>query len=461
MAKKVSLERNLTEGSVTRQLIRFCLPFLLSNFLQALYGVTDTLVVSWLAGPDSVSGVSIGSQIILVTMHFAIGFTVGGTVLISQFFGAGKRHELSRTIGTMFTALIFIAIVITVAVIIFAKPILTLVNTPEEAFSEAYRYLVICISGSIFTYGYNAVAATLRGMGDSKNPLYFVLIAGIVNAVLDLIFVGVFKWNAAGDAAATIIAQALSLVLSIIYLKRRDFVFDFKLANFRIAADRLKQILKIGLPTSIQHVVVGISFLIMIALANQFGVIASASMGIVGKFNGFAILPAIAMSSSVASMAAQNIGAGKIGRANATLRSGILLALPICIAFFLIAFFAPQSILSLFTADPAVISSSIGYIRLFSFDYLLVPFMFCINGLLMGAGMTTFTMINSILSSVLLRAPFAYFFSTTLGMGLPGIGLAAATATAGSLILAFSYYRTGKWKEKRLIGEPILLDDIP
>ena len=458
-----SLENNLTEGNITKQLFRFCLPFLLSNFLQAMYNVTDTLVVSWFAGPNTVSGVSIGGQVTFVCMNFAIGFTVGGTVLVSQFFGAGKRKELTDTIGTMFTTLAILSILITTVVIIFAKPILTLINTPPEAFDEAHRYLVICMCGTVFTFGYNAVAGILRGMGDSKNPLYFVLIAGIVNTALDIPFVAIFHWDAAGDAASTILAQALSLLLAIIYLKKRRFVFDFKLANFRIHTERLKQILKIGLPNSIQNVIVGMSFLTMTVLVNGFGVNASAAVGIAGKFNGFAILPAVAMSSSVASMSAQNIGAGKHDRAKKTVRSGMMLAFPIGLVFFCAAFFAPQFIMHIFNNDTSVITNGIEYIKFFSFDYIVVPFLFCINGLLMGAGMTTFTMINGILCAVVFRVPIAYLLGIVFEMGLSGIALAAPAASVGALIISFCFYKSGIWAKKQLIGEqmdPLMLDDM-
>ena len=453
------LERNLTEGSVLKQLLRFSLPFLLSNFLQAMYGVTDTLVVSWFAGASTVSGVSIGGQLNLVSMNFAIGFTVGGTVLISQYFGANKREELTRTIGTMFTVLAVLSAIITAIVIVFAKPILRLIGTPAESFDEAYIYLVICMCGTVFTFGYNAVSAILRGMGDSKSPLIFVLIAGVVNTLLDLPFVGVFHWGAAGDAASTIMAQALSLLLAVRYLKKKNFIFEFKLANFKVDIAQLKKIMKIGLPNSIQNVVVGLSFLAMTVLVNQFGVNASAAVGIAGKLNGFAILPAIAMSSSVSSMAAQNIGAGKLDRAKKIMHAGIILALPIGILFFCIAFFAPGWAMRLFTPDPEVIALGEQYLRLFSFDYLVVTFFFCINGLLMGAGMTTFTMINGILSSVALRIPAAYACSVLLGLGLSGVGLGAPAASLGSLIIAFLFYKSGRWTKKNLVGQPVLLED--
>ena len=454
------LERNLTEGNVAKQLIKFCIPFLLSNFLQALYNITDTMVVSWWAGPQSISGVAIGGQITLLCVNFAIGFTVGGTVLVSQYFGAGKKEELTKTIGTMFTSLAGLSIIISVIFITLAKPILHLINTPPEAFSEAYKYLVICLCGTIFTFSFNAISGMLRGLGDSKNPLYFVLIGGIVNTLLDIPFVGIFHWGAAGDALSTIMGQAFALTLAVLYLKRSKFIFKFELGNFKIDIGRLKQMLTIGLPSSLQHVVTGMSFLTMTTLVNSFGVNASAAMGITGKFNGFAILPAIAMSSSIASMSGQNIGAGKHDRAEKTMKTGILLAFPIGILFFLLARFAPQAVMNIFTSDSEVVNSGINYIKYLSIDYLLVPFLFCINGLLIGAGMTSITMLNGMLTAVFLRVPFAYLFGIVLKMGLPGIGMAAPCATIGGLLIAFIFYRNGKWREKRLVGEPLVVDSF-
>ena len=444
-------EHNLTEGSVVKQLVRFSLPFLLSNFLQAMYNVSDTLIVSWFAGPETVSGVANGGQVTLLITNFAIGFTVGGTVLISQYFGAGKREELSKTIGTMLTILALLSVVLSSLAIIFSEPILRLIQIPEESFSEAKIYMNICMSGTIFIFGYNAIAAILRGMGDSKNPLLFVLISGVINTLLDLPFVGLFGWGAAGDAASTVIAQAIALIMAIVYLRKKGFVFEFKLENFKIDREKLKAILKIGIPTSVQNVVIGLSFLLMMMMVNRFGVHASAAMGIVGKFNGFAILPAIAMSASVSSMVAQNIGAGHYDRARATMRAGIMLALPIGTAFFLLAFFAPNAIMRVFTNDPQVIEKGLEYIRLFSLDYIFVSFTFCLNGLMVGAGLTTFSMINGMMSSIFLRVPVAILFGIVLDMGLMGIGLAAPVATIGAGIVSLIYYKMGRWEKNKLV----------
>jgi len=445
------LESNLTQGNITKQLLKFSLPFLLSNFLQAMYNVADTLVVSWFAGPSTVSGVSNGGQVTMLVTNLAIGFTVGGTVLIGQYYGANKRQDLSRTIGTMLSVLGILSVVLTTLVIVFSDQILHLIQIPPESFSEAKAYMNICMLGSVFIFGYNAIAAILRGMGDSKNPLYFVLISGVINSALDLPFVGLFGWGAAGDAASTVIAQAISLIMAILYLRKKGFVFEFKKENFRIDPAKLKLLMKIGIPNSIQNVAVGLSFLLMMVLVNRFGVYASAAMGIVGKFNGFAILPAIAMSASVSSMAAQNLGAGNTNRARKTMHAGILVALPICLFFFLIAFFAPEWIIRIFTNHANVIEEGLKYIKFFSLDYIAVAFVFCINGLLMGAGLTTFTMINGLLSSVLLRVPIAYLFGIVLDWGLMGIGLAAPVASVGAGLVAFAYYKTGQWEKKRLV----------
>jgi len=446
-----TLENRMTEGSVTRHLLKFSIPFLLSNFLQAMYNVSDSLIMSWLGGDNSVSGVVNGGQVTLIVTNLAIGFTVGGTVLISQYFGANKREEISRTMGTMFSILAILSVVLSAIVIFFSASILRLVQVPEAAFDEAQRYLVICMSGTIFVFGYNAVAAVLRGMGDSKNPLLFVLISGIINTLLDIPFVGVFGWGAAGDAASTVIAQALALILAIIYLGKKGFVFEFKLKNFRIDREKLAKLTKIGIPSSVQNLVVGMSFLLMMVMVNGFGVAASGAMGLVGKFNGLAILPAIAMSSSISSMAAQNLGAGHFDRAKKTMHSGILLALPISAVFFLFAFLAPDMVMKILSPDPDVIAFGVEYIRYFAFDYLIVVFTFSINGLLMGAGLTTFTMLNSMLSSIVLRVPIAYLFGVVLDMGLTGIGTAAPVASIGACLVSFIYYRTGAWKRTNLL----------
>lgn len=438
-------QQDLTGGSVSRQLIKFSLPFLLSNFIQAMYNAADMVIVSFYSGAESASGVANGGQLTIMVMNFVVGLTAGGSVLIAQYFGAKKQEEMKKTIGTMLCVLFIAAAVLSTVMILLCKPILTLIQTPPEAFDEAKDYLIICMVGTVFIFGYNAISAILRGMGDSKRPLIFVSIACVLNVFLDLLLVRGFGMKAAGAAWATIAAQAVSLILSVIYLAKNNFMFEFKLKNFRIDSFTLKNLLKIGLPTSMQNVVVGMSFIIMTALVNGFGVNASAAMGMCAKFNGFAILPAIAMSASVSAMSAQNLGAGFPDRAKKTMLSGIKVVYPISITFFAIAFFAPEWVMRIFTNEPEVIAEGIKYIKFFSFDYLIVPFTFCANGLITGSGHTTFSMINGMMSSIFLRVPIALMFGMALGLGLTGIGIAAPVASMGALTVSTLYLKSGKW----------------
>ncbi len=441
---------DLTGGSVPKQLIRFCLPFLLSNTIQALYNVADMLIVSRFAGSAAMSGVANGGQLTFVVTNLVIGLAVGGTVLIGQYFGLKRYEDMKNTVSTLLTTLSLAALVLTVLMIAAAPLLLRAMQVPPEAFDHAQAYFTACMTGTFFIFGYNAISAVLRGMGDSKRPLIFVSIACVANILLDLWFVGGLSMGAAGAAWATVISQALSVALAVVYLKRNQFMFDFHPRSFRIHQDKLRLLLKIGMPNSLQNLVVSLSFLVMMALVNGYGVFASAAVAVVGKFNSFAILPPIAMSAAVSSMAAQNIGAGLPDRAKKTMTTGMLVVLPVGLAFFALAQLAPEAILRIFTSEEPVIAAGIQYLRIFSFDYLVVPFVFSVNGLLTGAGHTTITMISGMLSSLLLRIPFALLFGAKLGLGLTGIGIAAPAASLGALAISLCYLWTGRWKKSSI-----------
>ncbi len=445
------LETNLVEGHVGKQLIKFALPFLLSNLIQSLYSVADMIIVGQFSGTVSMSGVNIGSQITMLITNLVLGLSVGGTVLIAQYLGAGKRQAIKETIGTLFTALGILAVVMMAGALILKAPLLRLIRTPQESFADAHIYFTITTLGTIFIFGYNALSAVMRGMGDSRNPLIFVSVACAVNVFGDLLLVAVFRMGAAGAAIATVISQAISMFLCILYLKKNKFVFDFKLKSFGFHAERLKMILKVGIPTSIQNTLVGLSFLFLTALVNTLGVTASAAVGAVAKLNGFAILPAIAMSSSISAMSAQNLGAGEIRRAKKTMGIGMLISMSISLVIFVLVQLFPEICLKLFDDDAAMIASGVQYLRSFSFDYLLVPFQFSMMGLFIGSGHTTFTLINSAVTSILARIPACYIFGITLGYGLSGIGLGAPVATAVGVTLSLIFYLSGRWKKMTII----------
>ena len=384
--KNVSIEKNLTEGSVAKQLILFALPFMLSNLIQTLYNVTDMLIVGIYSGTVGISGVNIGGQVTFILTNIIIGLAVGGTVVIGQYLGAGDRKGMRETISTLLTFLLVAGIAFTVIMLILSDKVLNLLQTPKESYQQARNYLDVTLMGTIFIFGYNAFAAILRGLGDSKRPLIFVTIACLTNIFLDLLFVGVYGMEARGAAIATVISQAFSMILCIIYLKRSDFEFDFKLSSFKFYKERFAMLMKIGIPISIQNVIVNFSFLVLTTIANSMGVNASAAVGIVGKYNGFAILPAIAVGSSVSAMVAQNMGAGETERAKKTFYTGFTLAFSVTFVAFIFTQMFPEKILSLFDNNPETIAAGVEYIRTFSFDYLIVPATFCLNGLVTGSG---------------------------------------------------------------------------
>lgn len=451
--KKVSIEKNLTEGNVVKQLIQFALPFMLSNFIQSLYNVADMLIVGNYSGTAGISGVNIGGQVTFIMTNIIIGLTVGGTVIIGQYLGSSDRKALRESISTLLTFLLAAGIFFTVIMLILSDEILKLLQTPREAYQQARDYLDVTLTGTVFIFGYNAFSAILRGMGDSKRPLIFVSIACGINVFLDLLLVGLFGMEAKGAAIATVISQAVSMILCIIYLKRSDFEFDFRLRSFKFYKERFFMLLKVGIPLSIQNVIVNFSFLVLITIANGMGVSASAAIGIVGKYNGFAILPAIAVGSSVSAMVAQNMGAGEIERARKTFYTGFGLAFSITFIVFLITRLFPEEILSLFDNDPETIAAGVEYIKTFSFDYLIVPATFCLNGLVTGSGHTIISSICGILSSIGFRASMAVLFGLILQKGMWGLGLAAPIASFAAGLILFVYYATGKWKKNIVIKD--------
>ncbi|MDR3247881.1 MAG: MATE family efflux transporter [Treponema sp.] len=441
------ISTDLSQGNVLSKLIRFALPFLASNIIQSLYNVADMLIVGNFSGTESMSGVNIGGQVTFILTNTVIGLCMGGTVLIGQYMGAQNHAALKRCTATLITLLVILSVIISAGMLIFKGPVLALIRTPPESYAESDRYLTVTVLGIFFIFAYNAFAGILRGMGNSKQPLYFVMAACVTNIILDLIFVGLFHWAAFGAALATVISQALCVVLSVIYMVKNDFQFDFKPRSFRIYGDQLALIFKIGLPTCIQNSISSISFLFITAIVNIVGgVSASAAVGAFGKFNNFAFMPTQAMSASVSAMSAQNFGANRVDRAVQACRIGVVCSVVITWTFFAFIMTFPEAILRLFGSDPQMIRDGVAYTRSFAWDLLIVPFVFCINGFLIGGGHTFFTMINSLLSSVILRAPVCYIFGVTLGWGLKGVGMGAPAASAGVLLVIIAYLFTGRWK---------------
>jgi putative MATE family efflux protein len=441
---------NLSKGNVVKQLVMFALPFIISNLVQTLYSVADMIIVGQYCGTASMSSVNIGGQVTNLMLNIAVGLSAGATVLIAQSVGAEKTKQLNKIIGTLLTSLLITAFVMTFLMIIFHNPILRMIKTPKESFVEAGNYLIVTAIGTIFIFVYNALGAIMRGMGDSKSPLYFVTIACITNVVLDLIFVGVFNLGAVGAGVATVISQALSVVLCIIYLRRKHFVFDFHYKNFLIEGTHLKSILKLGIPISVQNLITNISFLFITTLVNSIGVTASAAVGAVGKYNGFAILPAIAMNAAISTMCAQNLGAGREDRAKKTWLTGMAISCAISYLIYFLTILFPGEVLGLFSQEEELVLVGKPYLYGFSFDYLLVPIAFSMNGLFIGAGHTTYSLFTNIMSGIVVRIPMAYLLCVVFDMGLFGVGLSVPLATLSAILCNLWFFLSGRWKMKTI-----------
>ncbi len=449
------LEKDLTKGNVWKQLIVFAVPFFISNLIQSVYSVVDMLIVSRYGGTNSVSGVSISSMVMLIVTNLAAGIATGGTVMIGQFLGAGEREKIKESISTLFITLAALAVILTGTLFVFINPLLEVLNTPPEAYKDAYGYLLVSILGITFIFGYNALGAVMRGMGDGKTPLKFITVACIINIILDMVFVKELHMGATGAAIATVIAQALSMISCVIYLVKNQFIFDFRLASFRFSGEKFVMLMKVGLPSAVQQVATNFSFLVLGAQINSIaGVAASAATGIISKFHGFALLPESAISMSVAAMVSQNMGVGDLKRTRKVTGYGLILCYGISLMIFAFVRIFPQEIFRLFGAEEDVVSVGLIYMKAFSFEYVGMPFIVALNGVFIGTGNGWVSLVTDTTTSFLVRIPLAIYLGATVGLGIFGIGCAVPCATFVGAFITFLFYLSGCWKKSTIIGQP-------
>lgn len=444
------MEQQLTlvEGPVSSTLLKFAGPFLLASLLQALYGGADLFIVGQFSDTAGVCAVSTGSQIMQTITEIILGLTTGGTVLIGQYLGAKKDEDAAQAIGEMISLFAIVSIIMAFVMTVFSKEITFWMNTPESAVECTAQYIFICSAGIPFIAGYNALSGILRGMGNSKVPLYFVTAACIINIAADLFLVGVLKMGAAGAGIATIAAQGVSLFLGISYIKRSSFSSRFKKKYLNFKAHKAGQVLKLGLPIALQDGLIDISFLLITVIINGMGVVASASVGVVEKIIIFAMLIPCSFESAISVMAAQNFGAGKTERAKEALHVGMTFSFAIGCLFFLYCQIHGENITSIFTSDRQVIESSALYLKSYSIDCIMVSFTFCMNSFFSGCGHSIFPMIHSLISTFAVRIPVSYCVSRLSGITLYEMGLAAPLATFVSIILCTIYMMSGRWKYK-------------
>lgn len=447
-------EQNLLSGSVPKKLAAFAFPLLLANILQSFYNVVDMLVVGQIVGDTGLAAINNASKLCYIINSICIGMTMGGAVLIAQYKGANDKKGQTETFQAL-TILSFVsALLVTVIGLTFYQPLFRVLNVPSDAYQDACDYMKIICWGTVFVFGYNAVCSVLKGLGDSKSPLYFVGIATIINIVLDILLVGPLGMGTAGAAYATITAQGISFVISIFYLRKHKVFFSADVhKKFTLQMDKLFSILKVGLPTAIQMVVVNTAYLLVTGMLNQFGTSVSAASGVGLQINTFAGMPCWAIGQAVTAMVGQCMGAGEIKRARKVVKIGLLLNISVTLAVVIgVQVFAEQLILLFGSTSAEVINDGVYYLRVCcGVNSLIYAAMYTLDSFAIGVGAANIAMLNALLDAVIVRLPVSWLLAFTLNMGFPGIYYGQALSPILPAIVGFLYFQNKGWERKTLI----------
>ncbi len=428
-----------TEGSIPKKLIAFMLPVLGALVLQAMYGAVDLLIVGKFGTAEGISAVSTGSNIINLFTFTIAGLTMGMTVIIGQYIGEKKADRIGRIIGGALSVFILLTVVFTAFVVLGADMLTELMRAPKEAHELTVQYVMICGGGLIFIFAYNIISGIFRGMGNSRLPLLFVSIACVVNIVGDLLFVAVFKWNVAGAALATVSAQAVSVILSLIIIKKQKLPFRLSLKDIRFC-DETKRVLKVGLPIALQDILTNVSFLVICALINNIGLAQSSGYGIAQKVISFIMLIPSSLMQSMSAFISQNIGAKQYKRAKQSMYCGMGMGASVGVIIFILIFFFGEVPSSLFSDNAAYIAEAASYLRGFAVDTIITCVLFSYMGYFNGCGRTLFVMIQGITSAFLVRMPVSYLMSLGDDPSLANIGFAVPISTMFGIVVCFTYY---------------------
>ena len=432
-------KNNFTEGNILKKLSLFMLPVLGALILQAAYGAVDLLVVGRFGSTAGLSAVSTGSQLMNLVTFMVTQLAMGATVLIARYLGEKKPERIGAVLGGATVVFAILAAVLFVLLVFFAHPIAVLMKAPSEALGLTTRYVRICGTGIFFIVAYNMLAAIFRGLGDSKSPLLFVLVACLINIAGDLLFVAGFKMDAAGAAIATVMAQAVSVVLAIVILLKKDLPFTLKKSDFRLNP-QCRKFLQVGLPLALQEVLTQASFLALCAFVNRLGLTASSGYGVASKIVSFAMLIPSALMQSMASFVAQNVGASKPKRAKQAMFTGMGIGLVFGCAVFALVMLKGDVLAGIFSTDAEVVQKGFEYLKGFAPETILTAILFSMLGYFNGNNKTVFVMIQGLVQTLLVRLPMSYLMSIQPNASLTKIGLAAPVSTLVGVLLNTAFY---------------------
>lgn len=428
------MEKNLTTGSVLRNVLYFSLPYLLSYFLQTLYGMADLFIIGQFEGAASTTAVSVGSQVMHMITVMIVGLAMGSTVSIGRSIGAGEHKRATAVIGNTVTLFMALSVVLMAILLVFVRPIVSIMATPAEAVAGTTAYLTICFIGIPCITAYNIISSIFRGLGDSKSPMYFIAVACVANIILDFLFIGLMDMGPAGAALGTTLSQAISVVVSLFVILRQQTGIQLRRSDLKLKRPVMRQIMKIGLPVALQDGFVQIAFIIITIIANQRGLNDAAAVGIVEKVISFLFLVPSSMLSTVSALGAQNIGAGKHDRATLTLRYAILITAGFGLFISIVMQGIAEPVVGLFTADTAVILAGGQYIRGYIWDCLFAGIHFSFSGYFCAYGRSEISFLHNICSILLVRIPGVYLMSTMFPNTLFPMGL----ATVGGSLLSIT-----------------------
>lgn len=449
------MKTDLTQGSMLKNLIRFSLPYLLSCFLQTFYGLADLFITGQFNGADTITAVSVGSQITHMLTVIIVGLAMGTTVMIGHGVGARKKERVAKVIGNTVTLFLIFGVLLMLFLIAGLGGIIAAISTPAEAVGQTKDYLLVCFLGVPFITAYNVISSIFRGMGDSKTPMYFVAVAGVINVILDYIFIGPFSMGAMGAALATVIAQGCSVGLELIAMLRMKLGFSICLQDFLPEKEAMSGILRVGIPIAAQDGFIQVSFLVITAIANGCGVDVAAAVGIVEKLICFFFLVPSAMLSSVSAIASQNAGAGQHEQSRKILRYCICISVCFGLTVALFCQLGAEALLGLFAREETeVIRLGGQYLRAYIFDCAIAGVHFCFSGYFCAYGKAILSFVHNLLSSLLIRIPGAYLASRFFPDTLYPMGWAAPAGSLFSTLVCLAFYI---WMRRReiCVGLPL------
>ncbi|MBQ9368268.1 MAG: MATE family efflux transporter [Victivallales bacterium] len=452
---KTKIINDFTEGPLFWKLLTFSLPFMLSNALQMFYNLVDMIIVGQYLGSPGLASVSISSQCHLFMTMVCTGFCTGGQIYISQLIGKGERQKLNQTIGTIFTVVFCFGLIMTAAGLIFAVPLLKVMHTPAESWNGALHYMLVCSSGIIFSYGYNMLSAVLRGMGDSRHPFIFILIASLINLFLDWLFVAVFHWGVFGAGLATILGQAFSFLYGMwfLYQNKEAFCFDFKPASFRIHKEVFRSLLRLGVPMALRFGAINISMMFVMSMVSTAGHQATAVFGVGGKLDDMSNKICQGVMQALAAVVGQNYGARKFNRVKWAVVYTWLITIGIYAVYTICLVCYTRQMFGVFTKDEEVLSLAPVFVSAILWHFPALLIMKGTNGFINGIGNAWLSLCFSVLDGFILRIFCTWLFGNVMDMGLYGYFLGYAIAGYGMAIPSLLYFLFFPWEKRKLVVE--------